>query len=184
MSCPHRFPGQPAQIQHAVVGGASASARGVQCRSPQHPKGDEEHPPLVPCEVLVLCDSKRSKSFAKRLRKRWQRLALSKRIKQEIGANTWSQKARLCDIRSALSQKLGVSLESGRARSFFDRQLQRIVLQPRSRGRQKPRKAKRKAKTTHHLLTDSWLGGEHTAHREHARMRCEDFLSRRLREKA
>ena len=112
------------------------------------------------------------KISAKRMVRRWVRADLSSKIKRAIAGQRWSG-TLIRDIRRIVSEKVGVSLETGRPRQFFERRLQmRLKLMLPKKRRRRPQKPKQAARV---------LPGTppHQAQRERAALQYEDYLSRK-----
>ena len=151
----------------APASAASASSSGPAAAEP---------PASVATTQLVLYDGNRmNKRFRKKLMRRLLRLACSSRIKAAIRSQAWRGRT-VSEVRVAVSQQVGVSLEVGEKRAFFERQLERHLWRHlRRRARTKPKPKPKPMR----VLSDSWVGGVHQEHREHAPMRLNDYLSRK-----
>ena len=149
----------------APASAASASSSGPAAAEP---------PASVSTTQLVLHDGNRmNKRFRKQLMRRLRRLACSSRIKAVIRSRDWRGRT-VSEVRAAVSQQSGVSLQVGEKRAFFERQLERHLRRHRrTRARPKPKRQPMR------VLSDSWVGGVHQEHREHAPMRLNDYLSRK-----
>ena len=149
----------------APASAASASSSGPAAAEP---------PASVATTQLVLHDGNRmNKRFRKQLMRRLRRLACSSRIKAVIRSRDWRGRT-VSEVRAAVSQQVGVSLQVGEKRAFFERQLERHLRRHRrTRARPQPKRQPMR------VLSDSWVGGVHQEHREHAPMRLNDYLSRK-----
>ena len=147
----------------APASAASASSSGPAAAEP---------PASVSTTQLVLHDGNRmNKRFRKQLMRRLRRLACSSRIKAVIRSRDWRGRT-VSEVRAAVSQQSGVSLQVGEKRAFFERQLERHLWRHlRTRATPKPKPMR--------VLSDSWVGGVHQEHREHAPMRLNDYFSRK-----
>ena len=153
---------------------APASASSAQSSTPS--AADACAPSASSSTQLVLHDGNRvNKRLRKRLWRCWLRRANSSKIKAAIRSQNWHGRT-VSEVRAAVSQRVGVPLEVGEKRAFFERQLQRH-LQHRRRTTAKPKP--RAARATKRVLSDSWVGGVHQEQREHAPMRLNDYLSRK-----
>ena len=139
--------------------------------------------PSAPAEGLpqqiVQVDHKARKGLRKRLHRRFMRHAVSNKIKAVLKARDWSGYV-LSDIRRAVADKVGISLETGSCRVFFERQLQRTLLagvRKRRRTRATP-KSSSTGRVPPDEQIDEELGGPHRRHREHTSMRYNDYTSR------
>ena len=148
----------------APASAASASSSGPAAAEP---------PASVSTTQLVLHDGNRmNKRFRKQLMRRLRRLACSSRIKAVIRSRDWRGRT-VSEVRAAVSQQSGVSLQVGEKRAFFERQLERHLRRHRrTRARPQPKRQPMR------VLSDSWVGGEHQEQREHAPMRLNDYWSR------
>ena len=149
----------------APASAASASSSGPAAAEP---------PASVSTTQLVLHDGNRmNKRFRKQLMRRLRRLACSSRIKAVIRSRDWRGRT-VSEVRAAVSQQSGVSLQVGEKRAFFERQLERHLRRHRrTRARPQPKRQPMR------VLSDSWVGGVHQEHREHAPMRLNDYFSRK-----
>ena len=149
----------------APASAASASSSGPAAAEP---------PASVATTQLVLHDGNRmNKRFRKQLMRRLRRLACSSRIKAVIRSRDWRGRT-VSEVRAAVSQQSGVSLQVGEKRAFFERQLERHLRRHRrTRARPQPKRQPMR------VLSDSWVGGVHQEHREHAPMRLNDYFSRK-----
>ena len=152
-------------LAEAFVTAASASSSGPAAAEP---------PASVSTTQLVLHDGNRmNKRFRKQLMRRLRRLACSSRIKAVIRSRDWRGRT-VSEVRAAVSQQSGVSLQVGEKRAFFERQLERHLRRHRrTRARPQPKRQPMR------VLSDSWVGGVHQEHREHAPMRLNDYFSRK-----
>ena len=152
-------------LAEAFVIAASASSSGPAAAEP---------PASVATTKLVPYDGNRmNKRFRKILLRRLLRWARSSSIKAAIRGQEWRGRT-VSEVRAAVSQQVGVSLEVGEKRAFFERQLGRHLrrhLRRRATPKPKPKPMR--------VLSDSWVGGVHQEHREHAPMRFNDYLSRK-----
>ena len=123
---------------------------------------------------------KARKGLRRHLHRRFMRHAVSNKIKKVLKARDWRGYV-LSGIRHAVADEVGISLETGSRRVFFERQLQqRLLTGVRKRRR---RRATPKSSSTVRVPPDEQIdeemgGGPHRRHREQTSMRYNDYLSR------
>ena len=130
-------------------------------------------------QQIVQVDHKARKGLRRRLHRRFMRHAVSNKIKKVLKARVWSGYV-LSGIRRAVADEVGISLETGSCRVFFERQLQRRLLtgvRKRRRRRATP-KSSSTVRVPPDEQIDEEMGGPHRRHREHTSMRYNDYLSR------
>ena len=129
-------------------------------------------------QQIVQVDRKARKGLRRHLHRRFMRHAVSNKIKQVLKARDWRGYV-LSGIRHAVADEVGISLETGSCRVFFERQLQRRLLAGvRKRRRKATPKSSSRARVPPDEQIDEEMGGPHRRHREHTSMRYNDYLSR------